>query len=203
MFALFDQEKSRVSFLEQPKLYKIGLRSQCFSTPVFWKWIFYGIAQSALVWSVAFLTYNYSANTEQGMTGDLWLEGTFAYGAIVILANMTILYASASHNFFSLFLIFGSVSAFFVLFFVFSFVKLSTLDHLFAEIVTYPTTAFNVALFFLFSFPVDCFLNFISTRTRVREEVSEKERKKEEKKKFVKGLDPTKLAPIHRRKIYN
>ena len=52
-FAVFDQEKTRDEFLDDPKLYKIGLKSKpniqfifldlSFGKFRFWRWIFYGI----------------------------------------------------------------------------------------------------------------------------------------------------------------
>lgn len=75
---------------------------------------------SAIVFFVSFETFNESP-TMEGQVGDLWLEGTFAYGAIVIVANMTILYGSYSHSLFSIFMILLSVAAYFVIFWLFSF----------------------------------------------------------------------------------
>jgi hypothetical protein len=139
-------------------------------------------------------------SNDNGNNGDLWLEGTFAYGAIVIFVNMTILYGSFSHSFFSLFFIFGSVASFFAIFFLFSFLGLSTLDHLFPEIFSFPITGVLLLFFFIFNFPVDTFLNFINLWQREREDYADKQRKlKERKSKERKSLDADKiLAPIHR-----
>ncbi len=120
MFALFDQQHTKAHLLQYPKLYKIGLKNQCFSTLIFWKWIIYGFFMSAVVFFVSFVTFNESAS-ESGQLGDLWLEGTFAYGAIVIIANMTILYGSYSHTVFSLLIIAASVSAYFSIVWLFSY----------------------------------------------------------------------------------
>ena len=119
----------------------------------------------------------------------------------MILANMTILYGSASHTVWSVLLTFGSVAFYFSLFCIFSFVRLSTLDHQFQEIITFPTYHFNLVLFFCLTFPIDCFLHFVAKRQRESSEWADKQHKKEEKKKFVKGLDPNKLAPLRRRKL--
>ena len=58
-FALFDQEHLRDELLEDPKFYKIGLKSNiAFLTNVldlsfgrwrFWRWIFYGICQTIML----------------------------------------------------------------------------------------------------------------------------------------------------------
>ena len=105
----------------KPKFYKIGLKDQCFSTLIFWKWIAYGFGMSAVVFFISFFTFNDSMSPSTGQSGDLWLEGTFAYGAIVILANMAILYGSNSHTFISIMMIIASVAAYFIVFWLFSF----------------------------------------------------------------------------------
>lgn len=127
MFALFDQEHTKEQLMDRAKLYKIGLKNLCFSTWLFWRWILYGFMMSAIVFYISFVTFNESPSIVNGGTGDLWLEGVFAYGAIVIIANMTILYASSSHTYYSLVLIAYSVGAYFVLFWLLSFLQLSTL----------------------------------------------------------------------------
>jgi len=76
---------------------------------------------SALVYFISFFTFNDSMSPSTGQSGDLWLEGTFAYGAIVIVANMTILYGSNSHTLISILMIVASVSAYFIIFWLFSF----------------------------------------------------------------------------------
>ena len=58
----------------------------------------------------------------------------------------------------------------------------------------------NLIFFYLVCFPIDTFLNWIKTQKQEREVIIEKEKKIEDRKKFVKGLDLNKLAPIHRRK---
>lgn len=161
MFALFDQEHTRQQLMQAPKLYKIGLRNLCFSTGIFWRWILYGFTLSAVVFFISFVTFNESPSLSSHMYGDLWLQGVFAYGSVVVLANMTILYGSSSHSFYSLVLIAGSVGAFFVLFWLFSFLELSTLAFQFGEIITFPTYWANLLFFFLLLFPVDSFFNWI------------------------------------------
>jgi phospholipid-transporting ATPase len=43
IFALFDQEHLKKTLMEKPKYYRIGLKNQCFTTFIFWRWILYGI----------------------------------------------------------------------------------------------------------------------------------------------------------------
>lgn len=66
LFALFDQEHSKSVLMEKPKHYKIGLKNQCFSTFIFWKWIAYGFGMSAVVFSISFFTFNESMSPDNG-----------------------------------------------------------------------------------------------------------------------------------------
>lgn len=66
IYALFDSEVPKSTLMANAKLYKIGLKGECFSTWVFWKWILYGFAQSALVFYVVFDSFNWSSSPENG-----------------------------------------------------------------------------------------------------------------------------------------
>jgi len=66
IYALFDSEVPKSTLMANAKLYKIGLKGECFSTWVFWKWIIYGFAQSALVFYVVFDSFNWSSSPENG-----------------------------------------------------------------------------------------------------------------------------------------
>lgn len=154
---------------------------------------------SAVVYFVSFVTFNESP-TMEGQLGDIWLEGTFAYGAIVIVANMTILYGSYSHSLISIFMILVSVGAYFSIFWLFSFLRISTLADQFPEMISYPTYWANLLFFYMIVFPTDSFFNWLTTIRHQREGAMEEEKRKEDEKKFAKGFDLSKLAPIHRRK---
>ena len=129
MFALFDQEHAREDLMMKAKLYKIGLKNLCFSTVLFWRWIAFGFSMSAVIFFISFFTFNESISITTGNLGDLWLDGVFTYGAVVIIANMTILYGSSSHTSYSLLIIFASVGAYFGLFWLLSYLELSSLSH--------------------------------------------------------------------------
>lgn len=107
------------------------------------------------------MTFNWTPSWT-GKSADLWIEGTFTYGAIVIFCNITILYGSYSHTLGSIFVIFASIGSFFGIFYLFSSIGLSALDGLFKEILTYPTLGLSLFFFFTFTFPVDRFLFFLT-----------------------------------------
>ena len=129
MFALFDQEHTKIELMTVAKHYKIGLKNLCFSTWLFWRWIMYGFIISAFVFFISFFTFNWSPSILNGNDGDLWLEGVFAYGSVVIIANTTILYGSSSHTIPSILIILVSVASFFGVFYMFSTLGISTLSN--------------------------------------------------------------------------
>jgi hypothetical protein len=72
----------------------------------------------------------------------------------------------------------------------------------FWELLSFPTVFLNFLFFFTMPFPIDTFFHFVVQQSRGNQELREKEQKAEDRKKFVKGLDPNKLAPIHRHHGY-
>ena len=62
---------------------------------------------------------------------------------------------------------------------------------------------FPLLFFYMIVFPTDSFFNWLTTNRHQREEEMEEEKRKEDEKKFAKGFDLSKLAPIHRRKDNN
>ncbi len=115
---------------------------------------------------------------------------------------MTILHGSYSHSLLSLFMIVVSVGAYFAIFWLFSFLKISTLADQFPEMVSYPTYWANLLFFYMIVFPIDSFFHWITKSKQEKEEMLEEEQRKLNEKKFAKGFDPNKLAPIHRRKYF-
>jgi hypothetical protein len=113
---------------------------------------------------------------------------------------MTILYGSYSHSLLSIVTILLSVGAYFSIFWLFSFLRISTLADQFPEMISYPTYWANLLFFYMLVFPTDSFFNWLTTSRHQKEDEEEELKRKEDEKKFAKGFDPNKLAPIHRRK---
>ena len=55
-FAVFDWEFSKEKFLNEPKLYRIGLDDVFFNKWVFWRWFFYAVWQGGLLCAMSFIT---------------------------------------------------------------------------------------------------------------------------------------------------
>ena len=111
---------------------------------------------------------------------------------------MTILYGSFSHTIWSVLMIFLSIGSFFLIFYLLSSMGLPTLESLFEQTIMFPAFFLNLLFFLTFTLPIDRFLYFIDKWAREEIYYQEKQKKLDEKKKFTKGLDPNKLAPIHR-----
>jgi len=120
VFALFDWEYPRSVLMQSGKLYKIGLKNSCFSSFIFWKWVFYGTLQSILLYFVSFYGFTYSISMTSGNGGDMLLEGMYIYGGVVILCNVQILFDSHLHSFYSLLFNFASTGSFYVIFYAMS-----------------------------------------------------------------------------------
>jgi len=76
----------------------------------------------------------------------------------------------------------ASVSAYFVVFWLFSNLHLSTLADQFQEMISYPTYWPNLLFFFLVCFPVDMFFNFLRVQSLQSEMAKEKAKKIEDRK---------------------
>lgn len=90
-FALYDWEFKKPELLANPKHYKIGLKNECFSPGVFWRWWFYAFWQSLfiLLFTLFYLdrttpyidigdiiTGNFGAR-HNIVQGSVWIWGTF------------------------------------------------------------------------------------------------------------------------------
>jgi magnesium-transporting ATPase (P-type) len=64
-WGIMDFEFPRKEYTQNVKLYKIGFNDEHFNKWVFWRWIFYGIWQGALIFYVAFDSMEY-ADPEDG-----------------------------------------------------------------------------------------------------------------------------------------
>lgn len=82
---------------------------------MFWRWIFYGIWQGALVLFIGFYCME-DVNGYTGLTGSYLTDGQFVYMCVVTLVNLKILTNSNTQSFWSVF--FSLLS---ILIFVFQF----------------------------------------------------------------------------------
>lgn len=202
LYALFDWQYPKFVLMMKPKLYHIGLHNEYFSTFIFWRWLLYGILQSLLVFYISFITFNWAPDPVTGRIGDLWMQGTFAYGAIVILANVRIAYDSYSHYKITIICIIGSIASFFLVFYLMNLWQESDLFNEYYEINNYPTYGANLFIFFFIMYPIDSFLYFAVQSIKEERERKLKRKRTIEKIKYTRGLDVQKLAPLHKYRGY-
>ena len=115
-FAIFDWQFSKQELLDNPQLYKIGLKNRCFSPFIFWRWWFYATWQSlflllaALIYIDASMSYGYSivqaffnqSNQSRGVVqSSVWTDGTFILQAIIALVTVKIIVSTSTHTFWS------------------------------------------------------------------------------------------------------
>jgi magnesium-transporting ATPase (P-type) len=116
-FALFDFQFSKDEFLKNPQYYKIGLKSKCFGTAIFWRWIGYGAYQAFLILFICYVPFDNSVN-KNGQTGDLWTSGAIAYAAVVIIANLKLFDCFNSHVIWGDLLILASILSYFLIYYI-------------------------------------------------------------------------------------
>lgn len=114
------------------------------------------------------------------------------------MVNMTILYGSYFHSVVSVFIIFASISLYFVIFYLFSSLGIEYIDSIFFETMSIPVYWPLLLFFFLHSFPIDMFLNFVRLGSLERQAEREKEKKEEEKRDLMMAQSHSLLAPLKR-----
>jgi len=116
-YALYDFEHSKFLLMNDPKYYKIGYNDECFNKWIFWRWIFYGIWQGAMVLFVGFYSME-EPDSKSGRTGSYLTDGQFIYMSVVTLVNIKILTSTHTYSFFSFFLTLGSIATFILFYFI-------------------------------------------------------------------------------------
>lgn len=92
-FSVFDFEHDRKTLLSKPKLYRIGIKNEHFSSYVFFRWFGYGFWQGALLLCLAFYELD-SAPTHDGKVGGLLVDGGYVFTVVVVLVNFKVLVSS-------------------------------------------------------------------------------------------------------------
>jgi hypothetical protein len=74
----------------------------------------------------------------------------------------------------------------------------SDLFNLYQEIDSMNIYWFTLFIFVFIMFPIDGFIFHVGLEIRNKKQRLEKHKKREERNKFTKGLDASKLAPLHK-----
>ncbi|KRW99063.1 P-type ATPase, cytoplasmic domain N [Pseudocohnilembus persalinus] len=111
VYALFDVEYERIQLLKQPKLYRIGLRSELFNKKEFFIWIFFGVWQAAMCGWAAYASLELNF-VENGRMNNFDSSGMASFHNSVMIGNLKILLFSYCYTLASFISIFGSIAFF-------------------------------------------------------------------------------------------
>ena len=92
IYAILDKESKGSFFLQNPDTYLQGPQNKLFKLTNFWKWIFLGVFQSALLLFVTLHVLGESfIDKNQGYTLNVWGVGMAVFGFLIFLTNMMVL----------------------------------------------------------------------------------------------------------------
>lgn len=92
-YALFDWEHVKPVFMSMPKLYHIGMKSECWSNLIFVKWLLYALFHGFLLYFISIVCLVQPDQYESdGKEIGFWIAGHTVYGSAVFVANLVILH---------------------------------------------------------------------------------------------------------------
>ncbi len=109
-FSTMDLEWSKERLMNDPKLYKYGLRNLHFNIRIFLRWIFYGFWQSCLILVFSFYSIVQASQNYQGKFGGMANAGDFVFACVVIVANVKVLVSSYQIGLGIIFVVFFSIA---------------------------------------------------------------------------------------------
>jgi len=83
-YSLFDFQHPKQRYLEDPSLYQLGLKKQCFSNSKFWFWIGYGAFQAALTLWLTFYQIELDFS-------NFWGSGAIVLMSVVLCVNFMVI----------------------------------------------------------------------------------------------------------------
>jgi len=116
IYATMDYEYPKEFIVRRPRLYRIGLENTNFNKWVFWRWVFYAVWQGSLIMFLAFYSLEYKSPNNMGMYEGVWVSGNLIFTMLVIVSNMKIIISSYRIGGLILFVVIGSVSFYFLIF---------------------------------------------------------------------------------------
>lgn len=165
---------------------KLDLLDELFNKWVFWRWIFYGMWQGAMIFFVGFYTMEYVHGNMGGASSEM-VEGQFVYMGVVSLVNAKILTSTSNYNFWSFFFTFSQTIAFVAFFWLLSsiftgYYLYGMFNEVFAHFLTYIALAFMSGAMVL----VDNGLHLAQFEIKRLVDMKERERQKKLKQKSMK-----------------
>lgn len=115
-FAIFDEEFTKKTFMNEPKHFWIGLKDEYFSFKLLTASVLKGIFLGLFITLFVFCSLNGLAIAAEGDNGSFWLSSAVLYGIVVIDVNIFVLQKTATHTWVSTALIFASILSYFFVF---------------------------------------------------------------------------------------
>jgi len=117
-FATYDKELNYDKLESNPDLYQIGMKNKLFNIYIIWRWYLYAATAGLIIyWNISSVLANMILNSKAEAL-DLWSIGSSMYTCIVVVVNLKIMFATNTHNWFSVFLLIFSISSYFVVLFL-------------------------------------------------------------------------------------
>ena len=118
-YGIYDSEITHSELMSNSKYYIQGMISKLFHFNRFWKWILYGVIQGYFIFAFSFFAF--TTSNSYGNILDMWALGTMAYSAVVLIANLKVLFYTNSHTSISTFLIIASIASYYITVYIMSF----------------------------------------------------------------------------------
>jgi hypothetical protein len=138
-----------------------------------------------------------------GDIGDIWVQGSFIYGAVTIIVNLKILYDGHTHTVLSMFIIWSQILFFFIMFWLFSQMQDSTIYGLADEIPRWPVFYMAIIFFCLTPVPTDTAIRMLEFNMIQEKEKEDDAKNMEYQRKLTVGLDRNRFKHLlHNHKGY-
>lgn len=119
-------------FMKNPLLYRIGMRCDCFSNVLFFKWVLYALWHALVIlYSVLYALNQYKASAPDGKEIGFWVAGMAIYGVCIIVANVLLAAKFHIHNWVGVVFFAMMITAYFLFYWLMSLFYTNELNHLF------------------------------------------------------------------------
>lgn len=116
-FACVDKEYQYKYLANSPKMYTPGIQNRYFNQRIFWKWYFYSLILSILIYNAAINFFNFSVDSNSSNI-DISALGTIIFSNIVLFVNFKLTISTNSHDWISISVQFLSVFFYFLILYI-------------------------------------------------------------------------------------
>lgn len=192
LYAVFDREYLPSVLINSPRLYVQGMKNMLFNHRNFIKWFCLGVWESAVIALIAFGSLSFTfISSSKGHTFDYYGPGMLIFSTSIFVVNAKVLTMSNTFNFLNVFIVFGSMGIYVMMFALISTFESSEVYNLFFELFT--TSNFYVGS--VLAVTLSCFSYMACTRYESLVDISKHQ-------KFIaKGLMTENLLSLRSNRI--